>query len=172
MTIALIAAASREWVIGCENALPWHLPEDLQYFKKVTFGKPIIMGRKTFESIGRALPGRYNIVVTRDRNFAASPDVHVANDIQQALTLAEAYLLTSAQAGGEILVIGGGQLYREMLDYATKIYLTMVNISVDGDAFFPILSEEQWQLASDVDAGKEASIPHKYRIYEKRLPLG
>lgn len=170
MRVSLIAAASRDRVIGHNNSLPWHLPEDLQYFKKVTFGKPIIMGRKTYESIGRALPGRYNIVVTRDPKLALPSGLNVAHDIREALMLAETHLASlNETSADEVFVIGGGQLYQEMLDCATRIYLTLVDISVEGDAYFPQLDDRLWELTEIHECAGSASIPHKYCIYERRM---
>jgi len=129
MKISLIVAVSRNGVIGRDNQLPWHLPEDLKYFKSVTMGKPILMGRKTYDSIGRPLPGRTNIVITRDPDWRAD-GVEVAGSLQGAMTLAEQ---ACASAGAEeIMVIGGEQIYRMTLPVADRLYLTQVDAEVEG----------------------------------------
>lgn len=139
--IALVVAAARNGVIGVDNRLPWHLPGDLRHFKAVTLGKPVVMGRKTFESIGRPLPGRHNIVVTRDPAFAAS-GIEVAHGVEAALAAADA----AARAAGveEVMVIGGADIYRQTLPLAATIYLTRVELEVAGDATFPALDTGQW----------------------------
>ena len=137
-SISLIVAVSDNGVIGRHNALPWRLAADLRYFKKRTMGKPIVMGRKTWESIGRALPGRKNIVVTRDTGLEA-PGTTVVHDLDAAL----------AAAGDveEIMVIGGETLYRALLPRADRVYLTRVHVEVpDGDAHFPDLDPQAWTL--------------------------
>ncbi len=141
MKLSLIVAVSRNGVIGLNNQLPWHLPEDLKYFKSVTMGKPIVMGRKTYESIGRPLPGRTNIVITRDANWSAA-GVEVAQTLEVALKLGE----KACEAAGaeEIMVIGGEQIYRLTLAAADRLYLTQVDAEVEGDAFFPEIDLKAW----------------------------
>lgn len=126
-------------VIGRNNALPWHLTEDLQLFKKRTLGHAVVMGRKTFESIGRPLPGRRNIVVTRNEDWR-SDGVEVAHSLRAALALVD--------GGEEVFVIGGAQLYAAALPGATRIYLTEVHADVPGDTLFPPLDMAQWRLVS------------------------
>ena len=130
MQLSLIVAAARNGVIGRNNALPWHLPEDLKYFKQVTMGKPILMGRKTFESIGRALPGRSNLVITRNGEWQAE-GVQVVRSLEAALSLAEDIALIDGV--DELMVIGGAQIYAEALPRAERIYLTEVDADVDWD---------------------------------------
>jgi len=132
---------SRNGVIGLDNRLPWHLSEDLQYFKSVTMGKPIIMGRKTFDSIGRPLPGRCNIVVTRNSNWS-EPGVKVAQTTDQALLLGQQACKESG--GDEVMVIGGEQIYRATVTSADRIYLTEVDVDIKGDAFFPDFNRDAW----------------------------
>ena len=134
--IALIAAMAENGVIGRENRLPWRLPADLRRFKSVTMGKPVIMGRKTYESIGKPLPGRSNIVVTRDPDYRA-PGCQVVHSLEQAL---------EAGAGHtEVMVIGGAELYRQALGRAQRMYLTLVRAEVEGDTLFPDIEPQQWR---------------------------
>ena len=136
--LSLIVAVSDDGVIGRDGALPWRLSADLRYFKKRTMGKPVIMGRRTWASIGRPLPGRDNIVVTRNRAFDA-PGATVVHDIESALD--------AAGDTSEIMIIGGETLYRALLPRADRVYLTRVHVAVpDGDARFPDLDPSQWTL--------------------------
>ena len=140
-------------VIGKDNELPWHLPADLQHFKKTTMGKPILMGRKTWESIGRPLPGRTNIVITRDSDYQADGCV-VVNSIDAAMT--------AAAGQDEVMVIGGAELYRQVLPRADTLYLTRVHASVDGDTVFPGLNAADWQEAERSDQSANEKNPHDY----------
>lgn len=143
--ITLIVAASQNNVIGKDNDLPWHLPRDLQYFKKITTGCPIIMGRKTYESIGRALPNRLNIVITRNANYRTHYDVddaEVVHDVQSAIDLAR-----EKQADArEIHIIGGATIFAQALPLIDKIYLNRVLADFEGDTFLPNIDWSQWQL--------------------------
>ena len=141
MRIALIAAVAENGVIGRDNRLPWRLAGDLKRFKEITMGKPLIMGRKTFESIGRPLPGRANIVLSRDPAFACA-GVDVARDFESAFLLAEAAAKDSG--ANEIMVIGGAHIYTVALPAAARIYLTEVNIEASGDARFPPYDIDDW----------------------------
>ena len=141
MKISLIVAVSRNGAIGLNNQLPWYLPEDLKYFKSVTMGKPLIMGRKTFDSIGRPLPGRANIVLTRHPQWT-SDGVKVVQSVEQALVAGE--IACEAADVDEIMVIGGEQIYRMTIDLADRIYLTQVDTDVEGDAFFPDIDLNNW----------------------------
>jgi len=145
MKISLIVAVSRNGAIGLNNQLPWYLPEDLKYFKSVTMGKPLIMGRKTFDSIGRPLPGRANIVLTRDPQWT-SDGVEVVQSVEQALVAGE--IACEAADVDEIMVIGGEQIYRMTIDLADRIYLTQVDADVEGDAFFPDIDLNNWSQTS------------------------
>ena len=136
MRIALIAAMAENRVIGHANQLPWRLPADLKHFKQLTLNKPVIMGRNTFESIGRPLPERSNIVVTRDRDYRAE-GCRVVHSIEQAVRAAAGH--------EEAMVIGGAELYRQMLERAERLYLTLVKAEVEGDALFPELESGQWR---------------------------
>ncbi len=164
--VSIIVAFSRNFAIGLDNGLPWHLPEDLKNFKTLTMGKPIIMGRKTFESIGRALPGRTNIVVTRKR-YWASCDVLVAHNFEQALSAAKADCLEDGK--DELMIIGGEEIYRAAIPLATRMYITEIDIDVAGDAFFPKFDTNDWR-----EIGRrrgESCIDHVYNfiIMERRL---
>jgi dihydrofolate reductase len=144
MTIlSIIVAFAENGVIGNGNALPWHLPEDLRHFKHVTMGKPIVMGRRTFESIGKPLPGRTNIVITRNASFQAD-GVEVATRVDEALALAR----REAGADGEVVVIGGAEIYAATLPMADRLYVTEVHTSVEGDAVLPPVDWTQWREVS------------------------
>ena len=165
MKVSLIVAVSRNGVIGLNNQLPWHLPGDLKYFKSVTMGKPLIMGRKTFDSIGRPLPGRTNIVVTRDSQWHAE-GVQVAQTLVQAMTLAR--LACAAAQVEEIMVIGGEQIYRLTLPVADRLYLTQVEAEVEGDAFFPIYDPEEWHQVSEQLPEKIDTHSYRYLVLERK----
>ena len=159
--ISFLVAMDDHRVIGKDNQLPWHLPADLAHFKQTTSGHPIIMGRKTFASIGRALPNRQNIVITRDRAFQHDGIIVVHS-------LAEA--LAAAHPTGEIFIIGGAQIYAEALPMADKIYLTLVKINIAGDTFFPAFNDAEWDLvAREANAADEKN-PYDYDFltYAKR----
>jgi dihydrofolate reductase len=144
--LSLIVARARNGVIGNKGALPWHLPADLKHFKWLTVGKPVIMGRKTFESIGKPLPGRQNIVVTRDPDWAARSGFR--DQITIAGNLAEAIAAAGFEPGArpaEIMIIGGAQIYEQALLFTDRIYLTEVDLAPDGDAFFPGLDRDEWR---------------------------
>ncbi|WP_425283425.1 dihydrofolate reductase [Halomonas daqiaonensis] len=140
--VAMIAAMSRNRVIGVDNQLPWYLPEDLKFFKRMTQAKPLVMGRKTFESIGRPLPGRLNIVATRDPRFQHD-GIRVCHDLESALRLADQQ--ATIDGVEEIMVMGGAQIYTQALPYSSRLYLTEVDIEVEGDARFPELDMAEWQ---------------------------
>lgn len=136
MQIALIAAMAENRVIGHNNQLPWRISADLKHFKSLTMGKPIIMGRKTWQSIGRPLPGRTNIVITRDSSFQAA-GCEVVHSLEQALQAAAGHQ--------QVMIIGGANLYQQTLARADLLYLTLVRAEVQGDAFFPELEEGEWR---------------------------
>ncbi|MEH6649697.1 MAG: dihydrofolate reductase [Motiliproteus sp.] len=159
MQLALIVAQSENRVIGRNNALPWHLSEDLKYFKAVTMGKVIIMGRKTYESIGRPLPGRTNIVVTRDREYQAD-GVTVVFSLEQAIEQAAA--ISEINGVAEAMVIGGSELYTQALPLTKRLYLTQVHHHVEGDACFPELDPTQWQQVSRQDFDAIEPNPYRY----------
>ncbi len=144
MTVKIchIVAMNRDRVIGIDNDLPWRLPADLQHFKRTTLGKPIVMGRKTWESLGRPLPGRENIVITRQADFLAQ-GASVCPSLEAALALAKKWAVENGQQ--EVMVIGGGQIYNNSLPLCDRIYLTEVDCEVSGDAFYPVLDAGAWQ---------------------------
>lgn len=142
---ALVVAMAENRVIGRDGGLPWHLSADLKYFKRVTMGRPIIMGRKTYQSIGRPLPGRLNVVVTRDTTYAPE-GVMVVHSLDQALVVARAQ---AADDGvDEVMIIGGGQIYADSVALADRAYVTEIHTSVDGDTMFPDLPTGQWREVS------------------------
>lgn len=165
--IALIVAAARNGVIGRDGKLPWRMPGDLKTFRRLTMGRPIIMGRKTFQSIGRALDGRTNIVVTRDRSFAAEDVLVVASF--------EAALESAAEATGEqsgIMVIGGGEIYRVALPHADIVYWTEISAEPDGDTWFSPLDPQAWRETqrSPIEADQRDDYPAELITYERVAP--
>jgi dihydrofolate reductase len=162
MIVSAIVAVSANLVIGRDNGIPWYLPADLQYFKRVTLGHHIIMGRKSFMSIGRPLPGRTNIVITRNPFFVAS-GVLVVNDIEAALDMA--YEADEA----EVFIIGGGEIYRQSMAYWDRIYLTEVNLETAGDVFFPEPEWSRWQLISEEHHIRDEKNEYEYcyKVFER-----
>lgn len=166
MEISLIVAYGRNRVIGVDGQLPWRLPDDLRWFKAATLGKPVVMGRKTYESIGKALPKRPNIVITRNPDFRAD-DVTVVNEVSEALRTAERE--AKALDACEIMVIGGGEIFDATLRLAARIYLTEVDVTVEGDAYFPALDERDWrELFCEGVPAEEGRPAHCFRILERR----
>ncbi len=155
MIVSLIWAMDDNRVIGLDNKLPWRLPADLQYFKKTTLGKPIIMGRKTFESFGsRPLPGRKNIVITRDQRYAPDPDITVVSSIESALT--------ATGDVDEVMIIGGQQIYSQTLSLADRLYITIVHSEFTGDAFFPEFNLAAWREIKREDCKADEKNPYNY----------
>lgn len=159
MRLALIVAMAENRIIGINNALPWHLPNDLKYFKAITMGKPVIMGRKTHESIGRPLPGRTNIVISRDTELEFEGCSAVA-DIEEAVELAENIALIDGAA--EAIIIGGAQIYQLTLPLVERIYLTQVHAQVKGDTYFPEFDTDEWQQVGREDFQAEGNNPYDY----------
>jgi len=154
--ITLIAAVAANGVIGVGNALPWHLPEDLKHFKALTLGHPIIMGRKTWESLGRPLPGRANIVVTRSPDFSA-PGCTVAHSLEQAF---------AACANAEkLFIIGGAEIYRQALPYARCLELTEIHADIGGDISFPVLDPADWREVAREQHHAEAGFDYDFVTY-------
>ncbi|MBL4715185.1 MAG: dihydrofolate reductase [Bacteroidia bacterium] len=135
MSINIIVAASSNNVIGKDNQLIWHLPDDLKFFKRTTMGCPLIMGRKTFESVGRPLPGRENIIVTRNTNFSFE-GCTVVNSLTEAIE--------TTNGNEQVFIAGGGEIYKEALSLVDIIYLTRVHHEFEGDTYFPVLNENEW----------------------------
>jgi len=160
--ISIIVAASTNNVIGVRGELPWRLSDDLKHFKSVTMDKPIVMGRKTWESIGRALPGRQNIVVTRQTEYEAD-GCDVVASIEDAISVAGNV--------DEIMVIGGSQIYDLALPVAQRLYLTRVHADVDGDAHFPPVDESAWRLVSEEShrADDRNEFDFSFRVYERAV---
>ena len=151
--ICLVAAMAANRVIGRNNALPWHLPPDLKRFKALTLGHPVVMGRKTYESIGKPLPGRRNLVITRNRDYLAA-GCEVVHTLDAALT--------ACADDKEIYIIGGAELYRESLPHAQRLEFTEIHAEFDGDARFPEYSPSEWHETGRETHGSEAGIPFRY----------
>lgn len=158
--ISIIVATSENHGIGKNNQLLWHLPNDLKFFKNITSGHTIIMGRKTFESIGRPLPNRRNIVITRQKEL-------IADGVEIASSISEALKLTSGEA--EVFIIGGAEIYRQTLDLADRIYLTKVAVRLDADAFFPLINPDQWQIITQNGhlADEKHAYPYSFVILDR-----
>jgi len=170
MDISLIVAASKNRVIGKDNQLLWRLPADMKRFRKLTMGKPIIMGRKTFQSIGKPLPGRDNIIITRNELFQV-PGAFVVHSLEEALVLGRerAQILGVA----EIMVIGGAQIYHESLPFARRIYYSFVHCELEGDAFFPELDAALWDEIDSEFCGCDDlnEFDHSFKVYQKSSQL-
>jgi dihydrofolate reductase len=166
-TLSIVCAMAQNRVIGRDNKLPWHLPADLAYFKNLTLGHPIIMGRKTFESIGRPLPQRTNIVVTAQAGWSAA-GVTVVNSLEEALTAANQAAL--AMGVQEMMLIGGATLYEQALPLAHRLYLTEVQAEIEGDAFFPQWNRSQWMEKSRQphSADHHNCFAYEFAVYERK----
>jgi dihydrofolate reductase len=164
----MIVAMADNNVIGKNNDMPWHLPADLAYFKKITLGKPLIMGRKTFESIGRPLPGRRNIVISRDKSYQAM-GIDVVNSVEQALALVNGS--DENNAVDEIMVIGGGAIYRHCLAQADRLYVTHIKANIEGDTQFPDYDDGTWlKVNSEVRLSDDKNLyPLDFCIYERNI---
>ena len=167
--LAVIVAAAENGVIGRNNALPWHLSEDLRYFKRVTMGKPIVMGRKTYESIGRPLPGRSNIVISRSPDFEAE-GIRVVASLDEALSLATD--IAEIDGAEELVVIGGGEIYAAAIPRADRLYLTEVHAAIDGDAFLPAIDWTGWREVARTRHAAAGPNPYDYSfvVFERRHP--
>jgi dihydrofolate reductase len=151
--LSIVVAYDRNRVIGRNNRLPWHLPNDLAYFKRVTTGKTIVLGRKTFDSIGRPLPNRTNVVLTRSEQFAAA-GVTVVHSVDEVLAL--------DSPGVEVCIIGGETLFRAVLPYVRKLYVTFIDEQFEGDTYFPEVNMDEWQLMSEVKGERDEKNPYDY----------
>lgn len=162
--ISLIVAMAQNRVIGKDNRLPWRLPADMAYFKQTTMGHPVVMGRKTFESISKPLPGRRNIILTRDPHFQ-SEGCEICYSVEEVLAL--------AQAGkDEFFIIGGDSVYSTFFPFTDRLYLTLIEQSFEGDAFFPEIDAQKWRLVSQTQGENNEKNPYEYSflIYEAVSP--
>lgn len=171
MIISLVVAASENNVIGRDNRLIWKLPNDMSFFRNITWGMPVIMGRKTFESMNAALKGRTNIIVTRQKDYSVAgapepgaPAIVIASSLKEAIREAEK---TDAK---ECFVIGGGEIYREAIRVADKIYMTRVLTTVDGDTHFVDIDESSWTLVNSrsFDADEKHAYPYRFEIWQRK----
>ena len=156
MKISLIAAMSKNRVIGKNNKLPWNIPEDLKYFRDKTRGKTVVMGRKTYDSIGRLLPKRTNVIITRKLNYDVDGAI-IVNNIDS--------LFDNIKDDDEVMIIGGSEIYNQMLPLAERIYLTIINTEIDGDSFFPQLDDNWVEVSSDQRSGSPS---FSFNIYERK----
>src|SRR3989338_2019603 len=163
MHLSLIAAVADNGAIGGKNKLLWHLPDDLKHFKELTKGHPVIMGRKTYESIGRPLPERKNIVITHQTDLKI-PGCEVVSSLQEALEVAKSGMPT------EIFIIGGGEIYKQAMGIADRMYLTHVHANPTGDAFFPVFDPEGWKVIEEEERpiDKDHALRFTYKTYEKK----
>ncbi|OFZ67104.1 MAG: diacylglycerol kinase [Betaproteobacteria bacterium RBG_16_56_24] len=162
--LSIIVAMAKNRVIGANNTLPWHLPADLKHFKALTMGRHIVMGRKTHESIGKPLPGRTSVVVTRNADYSA-PGVIVANSLEAAIS--------ACGDDAEIFVIGGAELYRQAIDLAGRIYLTEIDANIPGDAHFTELDHKLWQETARVSHAPDEknAYPYHFVVYDRKSQL-
>lgn len=162
MKIALIVAVAHNSVIGADNKIPWHCPADLQYFKRITMGAPILMGRKTWQSLGiKPLPGRHNIVITRDQNFS-DQRCTVVTSIEQGLDM--------VAEEDRVFIMGGANIYEQMIDRADELYLTEVDFCVEGDCWFPEVSADTWQLKSQEPCRADENNPYDltFKVFNRK----
>lgn len=169
MRVSLIWAMARNRVIGRDNALPWKLPDEMRHFMRTTIGKPVIMGRKQWEALDKALPKRTNIVITRKRGYVANGAI-VAHDLDEALQRAGEACGDSADA--EAMVIGGGEIYALALPVADRLYFTAIDADIDGDVFFPEFDETQWREVSSQrhERDERHAFAYTIRILERAAP--
>ncbi|MCW3074818.1 MAG: hypothetical protein JWP69_1887 [Flaviaesturariibacter sp.] len=162
MILSLLVAADENNVIGKDNQLPWHLPNDLNYFKNLTWGMPILMGRKTFESIGKPLPGRKSIVITRNNDWKQE-GVDVVHSLEEAIDFAASFAIK------EIFIIGGAEIFNTAFDKASRIYLTRIHHRFKGDVYFPELAVSDWQLVKEhhCAADEKNAYAHSFQVWEE-----
>jgi dihydrofolate reductase len=158
MRISLIAAMASNRVIGQQGSIPWHIPGEQKLFKQITLGHTVIMGRKTYESIGKPFPERFNIVVTRQKNYQA-PGCSIAQSLDDALD-------KCPESEDEVFICGGGQLYAESISISNRLYLSIINKEIPGDTYFPEFSADHFQEIHSETI--EAAIPYSYTIFERR----
>jgi dihydrofolate reductase len=159
--ISLLVAMDNNRTIGKNNDLPWYLPADLKYFKKVTMGHPIVMGRKTYESIGRPLPGRENIIITRDKSYDIE-SAQVVHSIQEAIDV--------TKDEDEVFVIGGAEIFKQYMPDSDRLYITQIEHDFDGDTFFPEINYAEWKIISKEKGIKDEKNPYDYyfMIYDRK----
>lgn len=164
MKLSIIVATSLNHAIGKDNQLLWHLPADLKFFKTTTMGCPVVMGRKTFQSIGRTLPGRKNVVITRDKNFNSDNqfDITVVGSLDEALV--------KLHAENEVFIIGGGEIYKQSMDSVDTIYLTLVNTVIDADVYFPEIDKTKFDLVWEEKhlADEKNKLDYTFQKFEKK----
>ena len=163
MLISLVVAASTNNVIGKNNQLLWSLPNDMKFFKNTTWAMPVLMGRKTFESLGKPLPGRLNIVITRQKDWKPE-GATIVHSLEEAIKAA------ATADYKEAFIIGGGEIFKEAMTVADKIYMTRVDAELEGDAFFPVIDKTQWQLISEDSRAADAKHAYSYhfQLWQKR----
>lgn len=161
--ISLVVAAAENNAIGKDNQMLWHLPNDMKFFKNTTWGMPVIMGRKTYDSLGKPLNGRTNIVITRQEGWKAD-DVLVSGSMEDALK--EVSLLDAKEA----YVIGGGQIYEQSMSFADRIYLTRVHVSIEGDTYFPAIDEQKFELISSLpfEADEKHAYAYTFEVWQRK----
>lgn len=165
--VAAIVAVAANNVIGSGGQLPWHLPSDLKYFRAITMGKPVIMGRKTFQSIGRPLPGRDNIVISHARDWTAA-DVRVVPGIEAAIRAGQQ--VAASRGVAEVMVIGGAQIYTLAMPYLDRLYVTEIVLAPKGDTFFPAIDPATWQETSRAPQPAAGEFPaHAFVVYDRRI---
>lgn len=165
MFIHHIVAMAENHVIGRAGGMPWHIPEDFKFFKSTTMNHAMIMGRKTWDSIGRALPGRATVVVTRSKDFKAPQGVIVKPTVDEAIAWCKDHAQTW---GAEVFVVGGGEIYRQTLPFVDKVYLTKVHSEVEGDTTYPEFSTEEFSLISSTPH-LDAEVPFTFLTYQRKV---
>lgn len=162
MSLSIIVAMDQNRLIGDKNKIPWHLPADLKYFREITMGSPVIMGRKTFESIGFPLPGRRNIIMTRDENYSVD-ECEIVHSLEEVLH-------SFSGQEKEAFIIGGAEIYRLFLPYTDKLYLTFIDHEFSGDTYFPEIDFENWECISVKEGTMDNKNPYKYshHIYQRK----
>ncbi|MBO9570742.1 MAG: dihydrofolate reductase [Chitinophagaceae bacterium] len=162
MIVSLVVAASENNVIGRDNRLLWRLPNDMTFFKNVTWGMPVIMGRKTYESLGKPLKGRTNIIITRNADFGKE-DIVVVSSLDEAISVAAA---TDAK---ECYIIGGGEIYKQSIEIANKVYMTRVLTVIEGDTYFPVIDRNEWKLSNvkSFEADDKHAYAYRFETWER-----
>jgi dihydrofolate reductase len=163
MRISHIVAISENHIIGCAGRMPWHIPEDFKFFKQTTMGHAIIMGRKTWESIGRALPGRLSIIVTRSKSLPVPAGVIIKDSIEAAITYCRDH---QADWGSECFIVGGGEIYKQSLPLISRVYLTIVHKTVDGDTVYPRLPTDEFKQTHS-EPHLSAAIPYTFTTWDR-----